>query len=663
MEHATTIGNRPRRGRLASLAATVLVVATSLLGLVAANPSVAASPPQYTDSASVPVKPGGVATSTAPVALGADGNLWFGATNSTAIIRLTPGGIATAFTAGLTAGANFGGLTKGPDGNIWFTELNKSIVGKITPGGTVTEYPLPNAGTAPGGITAGPDGRLWFAERSRVGVGRMATNGTYSELTVGFHSGTWDVAAAPDGSVWSSGFDAKYLYRSTTAGVTTTFATARSGAAIVVASNGDVWMAESAVIGGTGGVERFSSNGVSQTFTSYTQDPTFPSKAVIGPDGDVWFSAVSWPDNDSTRARCEVGHVNRLTAATTFYDCGVGQNNGVLGIAVGADGDLWTGGIGSATSYRFTPPPDAPSSVSAIAGDAQVTLHWTAPPSDPVAPTTAFHVTPYANGVAQPVRNFDASTTTRTITGLTNGVSYTFRVTATNSIGTSDPSAASTAVMPRHTTDEEAFVRAAYQDFIARPPTGPELDTWVPYLRSGGSRGTLVTQLAASPEWVSAIVTRFYTDTLGRTPDAGGLAYWDRLITSKHMTVAQVASQLYASDEYFTHFGGGTPRTWVSDLYTKILRRSPLEDQAGVDYWVRMVASHGRVAVAYSFYQSLESRMDRVDLLYESLLHRPSDIAGQAYWAGKILASGDVALATNLALSAEYYASAAVRFP
>jgi hypothetical protein len=86
-------------------------------------------------------------------------------------------------------------------------------------------------------------------------------------------------------------------------------------------------------------------------------------------------------------------------------------------------------------------------------------------------------------------------------------------------------------------------------------------------------------------------------------------------------------------------------------------------DQAGVDYWVRMVASHGRVAVAYSFYQSLESRMDRVDLLYESLLHRPSDIAGQAYWAGKILASGDVALATNLALSAEYYASAAVRFP
>ena len=101
----------------------------------------------------------------------------------------------------------------------------------------------------------------------------------------------------------------------------------------------------------------------------------------------------------------------------------------------------------------------------------------------------------------------------------------------------------------------------------------------------------------------------------------------------------------------------------MSDLYTKILRRPPVDDPTGVDYWVRMVASHGRVAVAYSFYQSLESRMDRVDLLYESLLHRPVDLDGQTYWAGKILDSVDVSLAKYLALSAEYYASAATRFP
>jgi streptogramin lyase len=663
MEHRTTHGNRPRLGRLGSLAITVLVAAASFMGVVVTTPAVASSPPQFIDFGTVPVKPGGVATSTAPVALGADGNLWFGATSSTAIIRLTPDGTATAFTSGLTAGASFGGLTEGPDGNIWFTELNKSIVGKITPAGAVTEFPLPHSNTAPNGITAGPDGRLWFAERNRVGIGRITTNGTYSELTTGFHSGTWDLAVAPDGSIWSSGYIAKYLYRTTAAGVTSSFATSRSGAAIVVAPDGDVWMAESAVIGGTGGVERFSSTGVAQAFTEYSQDPIYPSRAVLGPDGDVWFAGVSWPDGTSSSARCEVGHVARATAATTFYDCGVGQN-AVLGLTIGADGNLWTGGIGVATSFRFKRPPSAPSGVSATdVGDAQVTLHWTAPPSDPDAPTTGFQVTPYENGTARPARSFDASTTTRTITGLANGASYTFRVTASNRIGTGDPSAPSAAVTPRHTSDEEAFVRAAYQDFLERPPTGPELDTWVPNLQNGGAPSALVTQLAASDEWVSAIVTRFYTDTLGRAPDAGGLAYWDRLITSKRMSVAQVASQLYASEEYYTHFGGGTARTWVSDLYTKILRRSPLDDQAGVDYWVRMVASHGRVAVAYSFYQSLESRMDRVELLYEALLHRSADLDGQTYWAGRILTSGDVALAKNLALSAEYYASAAVRFP
>jgi titin len=45
-------------------------------------------------------------------------------------------------------------------------------------------------------------------------------------------------------------------------------------------------------------------------------------------------------------------------------------------------------------------------------------------------------VTPYIAGVAQTTQTFSAPATTQTITGLTNGTSYTFKVAGTNQIGT-----------------------------------------------------------------------------------------------------------------------------------------------------------------------------------------------------------------------------------
>jgi hypothetical protein len=86
--------------------------------------------------------------------------------------------------------------------------------------------------------------------------------------------------------------------------------------------------------------------------------------------------------------------------------------------------------------------PDAPTGVSATSGgNASSTVSWTAP-SDGGSAITSYTATSNAG------QTCSSSTTSCSITGLTNGTAYTFTVTATNSIGTSDASSASSAATP-----------------------------------------------------------------------------------------------------------------------------------------------------------------------------------------------------------------------
>ena len=70
----------------------------------------------------------------------------------------------------------------------------------------------------------------------------------------------------------------------------------------------------------------------------------------------------------------------------------------------------------------------------------------------------------------------------------------------------------------------------------------------------------------------------------------------------------------------------------------------------------------GRAKVALAFYQSMESRLKRVDVLYQALLGRGPDSVGWPYWAQTVLSSGDITLAINLADSAEYWMRASTRY-
>ena len=88
--------------------------------------------------------------------------------------------------------------------------------------------------------------------------------------------------------------------------------------------------------------------------------------------------------------------------------------------------------------------PGAPTGVSASAGNGEATISWTAPTSNGGAAITGYTVTASPGGL-----NCNATgATSCTVTGLSNGTSYTFTVIATNSVGNSASSSASSAVTP-----------------------------------------------------------------------------------------------------------------------------------------------------------------------------------------------------------------------
>ena len=148
--------------------------------------------------------------------------------------------------------------------------------------------------------------------------------------------------------------------------------------------------------------------------------------------GATWFSA---PDVTSPVTTTVVGGLSN----------GTGYIFRVRATSYSGDG-AW-----SAVTGVITPPggPTPPTSVAATAGDSRANVSWVAP-SNPASSIVGYRVTAAPGGQTCTTSAVPPSTPTTacTVTGLTNGQSYTFTVVAVTTSGTSAPSAPSNAVTP-----------------------------------------------------------------------------------------------------------------------------------------------------------------------------------------------------------------------
>ncbi|MGO8672197.1 MAG: beta strand repeat-containing protein, partial [Capsulimonadaceae bacterium] len=406
-----------------------------------------------------------------------DGN-YFGVTaqggtaNSGTVYQITPAGVLNIlhnFGDGTVAndGTNPQGIIQGTDGNIYGTTWNGGLAGD----GVVFRM------TSVGAV----DILHSFQDRTVANDGANPDSGVMQASDGNFYGTTYYGGSIGDGVV----------YQITPAGATTILHSFQDG--------------------------------------SVAYDGSYPVEVLVqGTDGNLY--GTTWAGgyaNEGTAFR--MGLSGNETVLHGFGDGSV-RNDGANiwpQLIQGSDGTLYGtsyngGSAGAGTFFRIdaivTPAvPAPPTDLTAIAGNAQVSLTWN--PGVGQEPTTGYNV---YRGTAAGAESATAiatgvTTTTFTNTGLTNGIKYYYKVAALNTVGTSGQSNEASATPSSALPASPAGLTATSGNTqIALVWTGA----------SGATSYNIYSGTAAAGESSTPIATGVTTTTYLNTGLTNGTAYY-----------------------------------------------------------------------------------------------------------------------------------------
>jgi hypothetical protein len=176
---------------------------------------------------------------------------------------------------------------------------------------------------------------------------------------------------------------------------------------------------------------------------------TLAANGAIKCWGPAGFGELGNGSTGSSPTAVTVSGVTSASSVTAYgyHSCAVAA--GVLKCwGANYKGQLGDGTLLDSSTPVIVGAPGAPAIGSAVAGNTEATVSWTAPASNGDSPITGYEVTPYVGYIEHPSTTFNSTATTQTVTGLTNGKTYRFRVRAINSAGTGRYSTVTNPVTP-----------------------------------------------------------------------------------------------------------------------------------------------------------------------------------------------------------------------
>ena len=173
-------------------------------------------------------------------------------------------------------------------------------------------------------------------------------------------------------------------------------------------------------------------------------------------------------------------------------------------------------------------PPAAPTALTVSPGSTKATLTWKAPTVTNGAGVTSYVVTVLSGGVVKKTVTFSLPTLVESVTGLTNGTSYTFKVAAGNVAGTGVATAPSAAIVvgapaaPAKPTVVKVASGSLKVTFVAPANNGATISSYTATCTSSNLGVTKSKAGAASPLTVTALTAgKTYTCTVKATNSRG----------------------------------------------------------------------------------------------------------------------------------------------